>query len=182
MDNTKDVRNRLLAMEKSTSLLQISKRSNINYITLRNIKSGETKRVSASVLDRFNTFAASFVADASKATSAVKAAPAKKKPGPIAKAAVVQKAAQEAPAKKKPGPKPKETLSATPSAPGKTVSKKKGVTRGRKPGSVAKAAVVPATAPLILSDRLKAEIATTQKYLEYLLKLEKLESDFRSVK
>jgi hypothetical protein len=141
MDNTEAMRKGIAALEKQISLRQIGLQSNINYITLRKIKSGETKNVSSGVLARFEAFKKQF--DPSKAAFAKKkpgpkpkaktaapAATAKKKPGPKPKA----KAAVAATAKKKPGPKPKAAAAAP-----ATIAKK-------KPGPKPKvAAAAPAT-------------------------------------
>ena len=60
MDNTESMRKGIAALEKHTSLRQISLQSGINYITLRKIKNGETKNVSASVAERFEKFQKQF--------------------------------------------------------------------------------------------------------------------------
>ena len=212
METVKEVRTRLAAMEKSTSLLQISKGSKINYITLRKIKAGVTQRISTSVLKRFNDYSAAFGTGAAPAvpkkagkakTAAKKTAPgaakargkkqaagaaappapklAVKRRGPAPKAVAAAPAPEGAavPAPKRRGRKPKAVSAATATTP-----KKKGARRGRKPGTVVKKAAVsvPASAPLVLSDRLKAEIAATKKYLAYLMKLEELETEFHSLK
>lgn len=211
METVKEVRTRLAAMEKSTSLLQISKGSKINYITLRKIKAGVTQRISTSVLKRFNDYSAAFGTGAAPAVpkKAGKAKPAAKKAAPVAAkgrgkkkaaGAVAPTGAKTAPKRRGPAPK---VVAAAPAPEGaavpapkrrgrkpKSVSaatatpKKKGARRGRKPGTVVKNAAVnvPASAPLVLSDRLKAEIAATKKYLAYLMKLEELETEFHSLK
>lgn len=211
METVKEVRTRLAAMEKSTSLLQISKGSKINYITLRKIKAGVTQRISTSVLKRFNDYSAAFGTGAAPAVtkkagkvksaakksapvtakgkgkkqtagavspSATKAAPKRRGPAPKVAAGASAPEGTAASAPKRRGRKPKAVSAAT------ATPKKKGARRGRKPGTVVKkvAVSVPASAPLVLSDRLKAEIAATKKYLAYLMKLEELETEFHSLK
>ncbi len=123
MDNTELMRKGIAELEKHISLRQIGLQSGINYITLRNIKSGETKKVSSGVMARFEKFRKQF--------DPAKSAMDRKKPGPKPKAA----APAAAPAKKKPGRKPK-AAAAPVAAPAK-----------KKPGRKPKAAAVPVAAP-----------------------------------
>lgn len=163
MDNTQTMRKGLAELEKHISLRQIAIRSNINYITLRKIKSGETKNVSSGVIARFDSFKKEFDPSADvtpvrpgpkpKAAPAAPAAPAaqvaKKKPGPKPKAAAPAKkkmgrpkkeaaAPADAPVKKKMG-RPKKVVAAAPAekpaAPARKVAAKKIAAKpGRKPG------------------------------------------------
>ena len=172
MDDVQAIRNDLKVMEKKMSLLQISKQSGINYVTLRNIKGGVSKRVTKGVKDRFEAFKSSFNPDAPKAAPA-KAAPAKTAKKTVKKAAAkktakkvavkVKPAAKKA-AKKKPGPKP-------------------GRKPGRKPG--VKQAVAPKAAPSkldfaspVLGQALDREIEIAEARLEYLKSLKEIEIEF----
>ncbi|MFZ1731901.1 MAG: hypothetical protein WBQ23_11695 [Bacteroidota bacterium] len=156
MDNTELMRKGIAALEKQTSLRQIGLQSGINYITLRKIKSGETKNVSSGVLARFEEFKNSFDPSSAAASkkkpgpkpkaAAAPAATAKKKPGPKPKAA----AAPAAAAKKKPGPKPK--AAAAPAAP---VKKKP----GPKPKAAAAAPAAPAKKKMGRPKKVVAEVA-----------------------
>lgn len=123
MDKTEMVRKGIAELEKDISLLQISKQSGISYLTLRKIKTGETKTVSSGVASKFEKFKNSFVPGTGskvrpgpkpKAAPA-KAATAKKKPGPKPKAA----SATVAPAKKKPGRPKKADAAPKAAAPAK---------------------------------------------------------------
>ena len=192
MDNTESMRKGIAALTKQISLRQISLQSGINYITLRKIKSGETKKVSSGVLARFEAFKKQF--DPAKAVIAKKkpgpkpkaaaaAAPAKKKPGPKPKAA-----AAAAPAKKKPGPKPK----AAATAPAAAAKKKPGpkpkaaATAKKKPGRPKKSAAKPAAAAAkssnfgspLLGEALTREIEIAEARIEYLKSLQMVEEEF----
>ena len=63
METVKDVRDGIMKMEKSISLRQIALRSGINYITVRNIRFGKSKRVTEGVVNRFKQFQSTFNAD-----------------------------------------------------------------------------------------------------------------------
>jgi hypothetical protein len=185
MDELQKIRAALAVMEKHTSLRQVSIQSGINYITLRNIKSGKSGRVTDSVAARFNKFQEKFAASPDavasprmrKATAAP--APAAKKPGPKPNAAG-----------KKPGPKPKAAAAPAPApSPVAAAPKKPGPKpkAGRKKaGRPAKSAVVSTPAPLpaavpvssLLGGTLTKEIAMAEARLDFLKQLQKLEADF----
>lgn len=171
MDDVKSIRNDLKAMEKKTSLLQIAKQSGINYVTLRNIKGGVSKRVTAGVKERFETFKKNFNPDAPKAAPA-KAAPAAKKK--TEKKVVVKSAKKAAPVKAKPAAK-------------KVAKKKPGPKPGRKPGRKpgVKKAVETKAAPSkldfaspVLGQALDREIEIAEARLEYLKSLKEIEIEF----
>lgn len=200
MINTESMRKGITLLQKQISLRQIGLQSGINYITLRKIKSGETKNVSSGVLARFEAFQKQF--------DPAKAAAAKKKPGPKPKSAAVPAAA----AKKKPGPKPKvaapakkkmgrpkKVVAAAPAAPAKKKMgrpkktataaaaapvKKTGAKRGRKPGvkygAATKSVAEKATnfgSPL-LGEALTREIEIAEARIEYLKSLQMVEEEF----
>jgi outer membrane biosynthesis protein TonB len=185
MDELQKIRAALAVMEKHTSLRQVSIQSGINYITLRNIKSGKSGRVTDSVAARFNKFQEKFAASPAAVASPSKRnaaappppTPAAKKPGPKPKAAG-----------KKPGPKPKSVAAPAPvpaaAAPKKSGPKPKA---GRKKaGRPAKPAAVSAPAPQqaaipvsgLLGGTLTKEIAMAEARLDFLKQLQKLEADF----
>jgi hypothetical protein len=207
MDNTELVRNGIAELEKDLSLLQISKQSGISYLTLRKIKTGETKSVSSGVAAKFEKFKNSFVpgtvtkarpgrkpkAVATPAAAApAAAAPAKKKPGRPKKADAAP--APAAPAKKKPG-RPKKTATpvkeaAASTAPVKKTATKKAAKKAapkKKAGRPKKAAASAAPAPAakrsdfstpMLGEALYREIEIAQARLEYLQSLQMVEEEF----
>lgn len=160
MDDVQAIRNDLKAMEKHTSLLQIAKQSGINYVTLRNIKGGVSKRVTKGVKERFDAFKKKFKPDAPKA------APAKK----TVKKAAAKKAEKKTALKVKPAAK-------------KAAKKKPGRKPGRKPG--VKKAVAAKAAPSkldfaspVLGQALDREIEIAEARLEYLKSLKEIEIEF----
>jgi FtsP/CotA-like multicopper oxidase with cupredoxin domain len=164
MDNTTAMRKGLAELEKRMSLRQIALQSGINYLTLRNIKGGETKRVSNSVMDRFNAFRDKL--DPSGAGKVASPAPAKK--AAPTKAAPKKAMAKKASAKK-PGPKkaaPKKAAAKT-SAPVTTSPASK-----------------PAPAPTsdfrtpMLGEALTREIEIAEARLDYLRSLQMVEEEF----
>jgi hypothetical protein len=203
MDHTESMRKGIAELEKSTSLRQISMKSGINYLTLRKIKNGETKKASSGVTSRFEAFRKTFKPDTTstasrpgpkpKATAAAApAAPAKKKPGrpkkTAAPAAAAPAAPAAAPAKKKPG-RPKKAAAAPvkPAAPKKGVVKKAATKKkAGKPGPKPKAKaaepkpampVTDFTSPM-LGDALKREIEIAEARIEYLRSLQMVEEEF----
>ena len=198
MDNTESMRKGLAELEKQLSLRQIAIRSNINYITLRKIKSGETKNVSTGVIARFEAFRNEYKPGMDEAPvrpgpkPKAKAAVTKKKPGPKPKAAAPAKkkpgrpkksvaAPAEAPVKKKMG-RPKKVVTGT-TAPVKKVVAKKAAKPGRKPGrkpavpTVAPRAVSDFATPM-LGDALRREIEIAEARIEYLKSLQMVEQEF----
>lgn len=182
MDELQKIRAALAVMEKHTSLRQVSIQSGINYITLRNIKSGKSGRVTDSVVARFNKFQEKFAASPNavasprptKAAPAPAAsAPASKKPGPKPKTAG-----------KKPGPKPKAVAAPAPAAPKKPGPKpkpgRKAAGRPKKAVPVSAPAPQPANLPVsgLLGGTLSKEIAMAEARLDFLKQLQKLEADF----
>ncbi len=194
MDNTKTMQKGIALLEKQISLRQIAIRSGINYITLRKIKSGDTKNVSSGVMARFETFQKDFdpaAVGAKKKPGPKPKAAAKKKPGPKPKAA---DASAAAPARKKPGPKPKTAAVAAPAKrkPGRpkrsaavaAPAKKTATRRGRKPGpkTAASPKIVAEKAtnfgsPL-LGEALTREIEIAEARIEYLKSLQMVEEEF----
>lgn len=190
MDNTQTMRKGLAELEKHISLRQIAIRSNINYITLRKIKSGETKNVSTGVIARFDAFKKDFdpatdaapVKPGPKPKAASAAPTAKQKPGPKPKAAAPakkkmgrpRKDAVEpavAPVKKKMG-RPRKVVATTPVK--KTAGKP-----GRKPAvsAVTPTAVTDFTTPM-LGEALRREIEIAEARIEYLKSLQMVEQEF----
>jgi len=72
MNTIKEVQDGISKLTKSISLRQVAIQSGINYITIRNIKSGKSKRVTDSVLDRFTAFYNSFTPGSAKISSTKK--------------------------------------------------------------------------------------------------------------
>lgn len=204
MDELQKIRAALVVMEKHTSLRQVAIQSGINYITLRNIKSGKSGRVTESVAARFVKFQEKFTASPASVASprggSTKAA-APKAAAPKAaapKAAAPKAAAPKAVAPKKTGPKPKAASAAMPTAaPKKPGPAPKPAVAKRKPGRPAKAkpaapkaAAVPAPAPApvpaampeigvsLLGGTLNKEIQMAEARLDFLKKLQQLEADF----
>lgn len=182
MDELQKIRAALAVMEKHTSLRQVSIQSGINYITLRNIKSGKSGRVTDSVAARFNKFQEKFAASpnavasprTTKAAPApVASTPASKKPGPKPKTAG-----------KKPGPKPKAETAPAPVAakkPGpKPKARRKAAGRPKKAVPASAPAPQPANLPVsgLLGGTLSKEIAMAEARLDFLKQLQKLEADF----
>lgn len=193
MDELQKIRAALAVMAKHISLRQVAIQSGINYITLRNIKSGKSGRVTDSVAERFvkfqEKFSASPAAVAAGRVSKAKAAPAEapapapKKRGPKPKAAAPVAAAapkkrgpkpkaapvEVAPAPKKPGPKPKAA-----------VAKKKVVRTAKAKPAAPKAApaALPEVSLSLLGGTLTKEIAMAEARLDFLKELQKLEADF----
>jgi hypothetical protein len=172
MNDVKEIKKQLSAMEKNTSLRQIAIHSGINYITLHNIKSGKSNRVTQGVTERFNAFKEKFDADPKafpslrgKAPEAEKQkAPVKeqKRPQATAKSAEEKKPVAKKVGQKKAAPKKKKT--ATPAVKAKTVP------------------TAPATLPeaqtMLLGQSLQKEIEVTEARLDFLKQLRKLENEY----
>jgi len=173
MESIQDIQNRIKALTKHISLRQIALKSGVNYITLRNIKGGKSKRITADVAERFRKFDASFKpASGSSATAvAVKpdaATPKGLKPG--TKAARGKKAAK-APVKSSKQEKARERKPAV----------KKQTRRGRPPKKEIGAPVQPAPAPHgagLLGARLADEIHSVEARLQYLRGLQRVEAEY----
>lgn len=198
MDELQKIRAALAVMAKHISLRQVAIQSGINYITLRNIKSGKSGRVTDSVAERFVKFQEKFSASPAAAgagrVSTAKAAPAKaapaeapapapKKRGPKPKAAAPVAAA----APKKRGPKPKAApveVAPAPKKPGpkpKAAAAKKKVVRAAKAKPAAPKAApaaLPEVSLSLLGGTLTKEIAMAEARLDFLKELQKLEADF----
>ncbi|MBR9979360.1 MAG: hypothetical protein KFH87_14845 [Bacteroidetes bacterium] len=174
MDNTNAMRKGLAELQKHMSLRQIALQSGINYLTLRNIKSGDTKKVSNSVMDRFNAFRDKLDLSnvnrvkAAPATAAKKQTAAKKKgtDAPVKKSASAKKATPKMAAAKKAKPKKaatkKPASAATYAAPKSTATK--------RPTS-------DFTTPM-LGDALTREIEIAEARLDYLRSLQMVEEEF----
>lgn len=193
MKSVEDIRNAILTLEKDRSLRQISLLSGMNYITLRNIKVGTTKKVSRKVIAQFSTWFSSF--DPATALPILqkpgrkpggKTSPAAGKPTPKVKGkATAEKAAPVA------APVPPLPLPTPAPKPVAKVTKKK---RGRParvapaptlptPKAVSPAAPTPPTfdATLLLGSELKKAIRETEARLVFLRSLEKAESEYRKM-
>jgi len=190
MDDVQQIRKDIEGMEKQTSLRQIALQSGINYVTLRNIKSGKSKRITKSVKDRFeaykkkfdpNRFVSSAAASKTGAPTAAasSAAPKKRgrKPGPkpgAKKTAAKKKAAKSTSAK------------ATKKRMTKKTAAKKSTTRkpGRPKGAAKKTAAPPPSsskmdfASPVLGQALDREIEIAEARLEYLKSLRDIEDEF----
>jgi hypothetical protein len=183
MDDLQKIRAALVVMEKKTSLRQVAIQSGINYITLRNIKSGRSGRVTDGVITRFAAFEQQFAAAPEATTvrrgrkAAAAPAPTPVKAGRKAKAVVEPTVAVEAPAPVKVVGKAK------PAAKAKPAVKAKG--RPAAPKAVAPKAVAPkpvASLPepstSLLGGTLTKEIELAEARLDFLKQLQKLEADF----
>lgn len=173
MDNTNAMRKGLAELQKHMSLRQIAMQSGINYLTLRNIKSGETKKVSNSVMERFDAFRDKL--DLSKPTR-VKAAPATAAKKPAAK-----KKGAAAPAKKAAAPKKAAPKKAAPkkAAPKKATAKKPASSdlyAAPKPDAAPRPTADFATP--MLGDALTREIEIAEARLDYLRSLQMVEEEF----
>jgi uncharacterized Zn finger protein len=171
MNDVKEIKKQLSAMEKNTSLRQIAIHSGINYITLHNIKSGKSNRVTQGVTERFNAFKEKFDADPKafpslrgKATEAVtKQAPEKKQKQ---QAATVKPAAVKTTVAKKSSPK-------------KATTKKKTATPAVKAKTVPTSpAALPEAQTMLLGQSLQKEIEVTEARLDFLKQLRKLENEY----
>lgn len=193
MDELQKIRAALAVMAKHISLRQVAIQSGINYITLRNIKSGKSGRVTDSVAERFTKFQEKFSASPAavstgrvskaKAAPAEAPAPAPKKRGPKPKAA----APVAATAPKKRGPKPKSApvvVAPAPKKPGPkpkaAVAKKKVVRAAKAKPAAPKAApaALPEVSLSLLGGTLTKEIAMAEARLDFLKELQKLEANF----
>lgn len=190
MISVKDMQASLAKVGKKLPVRQIAIQSKVNYLTMRNIMSGKSKRITKSVEDRLNAFLASYNPDAPPA-------PAKKpgrKPGtttakkklvaprkPVAKSAAAKPAAKAAPAKavKRRGRPPRAKVQAAPeAAPAKAVKRRGRPPRAKVTPAPAPAAKAPETGSLIMGSRLQEEIRKTKARLDYLLALQKLEETY----
>lgn len=185
MNDVQQIRKDIEGMEKDMSLRQIALQSGINYVTLRNIKSGKSKRITDSVKDRFEAFKKQFdpnrfVSDkaATTATAPAAAAPSTttkkrgRKPGP------------------KPGAKKKTAKKTAAKSTTKRVTKNTAAkkTTGRKPGrpkgKTKKTAAPPPSsskmdfASPVLGQALDREIEIAEARLEYLRSLREIEDEF----
>jgi hypothetical protein len=156
MPDVKEMQAALAKVTKTLSLNQVAIRSKINYVTLRNIKLGKSKRVTAGVSKRLVKFIAGYSPELLVKAGAT-AAP--KAPGKVAPKAPSAKGRKKA----VPAAKPRKT--------GK---------RGRPRRLPAAAPSLPATsAPaMFLGDALNDEISLVKARLDYLLSLQKAEAAY----
>lgn len=192
MDDVQEIRKDLERMEKDMSLRQISLQSGVNYVTLRNIKSGKSKRITQSVKERFETFKDQFDPNRFVSESAATTATA---PTAAAPSAAPKKRGR------KPGPKPgtkktatkkssaKSTSSSTSakkSATKKSAAKKtSGRKQGRPKGTTRKESTATPSSPSkmdfaspVLGQALDREIEIAEARLEYLQSLREIEEEF----
>ena len=184
MNDVQQIRKDIEGMEKDMSLRQIALQSGINYVTLRNIKTGKSKRITDSVKDRFETFKKQF--DPNRFVS---------DKAPTAATAPTAAVPSEAPKKRgrKPGPKPGAKKKSAKAAAAKSTSEKTTKKRtakkasGRKPGRP-KATTQKTEAPSpsskldfaspVLGQALDREIEIAEARLEYLKSLREIEDEF----
>jgi hypothetical protein len=191
MPTVKELQTALADVTKTLSLYQVGKRSKINYVTLRNIKSGKSTRVTEGVSKRLMKFI-----DAYQPEAAVKI-----KRGRIAKtpkAAASKAPAVKAPKKAAPGRKtgkrgrPRKQIVAAPAP--KTTGKrgrpkkqivaapapKKTGKRGRPKKQIAPAPSPQGTATpaMFLGDALVKEIGLVKARLDWLLSLQRAEATY----
>jgi len=181
MEDITQMRNDIETLSKRMSLRQISLQSGVNYLTLRNIRDGKSKRVTDAVKQRFDTFKQNFdptrfVSSDAPTGASTEAAPLTRKRG------------------RKPGPKPgaKKAAAATKSAPAKAATKKAAAKKpGRKARTVGKktskqsTAKRPTEAPSkldfaspVLGQALDREIEIAEARLDYLKSLRDIEAEF----
>ncbi len=181
MDDLQKIRAAIAIMEKKTSLRQVALQSGINYITLRNIKSGKSGRVTDGVIARFNAFEAQFAASPESTTVRRGRKPASaaspEKPGRKAKVALKAGKAP-APVKRVLVAKPKVKAKLAPKPKAKPKAKAKGRPAAPKAISPVAAVKSPDLASSLLGGTLTKEIRMAEARLDFLKQLQKLESDF----
>ena len=149
MDQVKEFQEALAKHEKNISVRQVALRSGINYITLRNIKLGKSKRVTARVASQLRKFLATLQSPAM--------------PEPAPKRVV------------KPAPKVAKKLGRPP----KVVRARRGrPPKAVVQSPVAAPAKTVAFTSVLLGDKLHGEIALAKARLAYLQTLEQAEATY----
>lgn len=181
MPTIKELRADIAKMEKDTSLRQIALQSKINYITLRNIKFGKSKRVTDAVARRLLAFKAAFDPKAPKPAGKKRGRKPGKKAAPKAKTALKPKAPVKAKATRKAAkPVPAPLMKAAPAPKPVPVAKPTGKKRGRKPRAIAAPMSAAQSTSLLLGSNLAREISVTEARLRYLRQLQQVEAAYVS--
>lgn len=167
MPNVKELQTALANVTKTLSLYQVGIRSKINYVTLRNIKSGKSTRVTEGVSKRLMKFIDAYKPEA----------PAKAARGRIAKTPKV--AAPKAP--KKSAPAQKTGKRGRPRKQIETAPKPRKIGKRGRPKKQIAATPAPqgtATPAMFLGEALVKEIGFVKARLDWLLSLQRAEATY----
>ena len=193
MASIKEMQGALAKLGKMISVRQIAIQSGVNYITVRNIIGGKSKRITEPVELRLKKFIAGFNPDAaaaapkrrgrkpgSKNIKKPASAPAVSAPKAAPPKGVTPKAAAQVSAAPAAAPKAAAPKVAAPKAAAPKTRKR----RGRPPRANVAVAPPPASktsdfASMIMGNQLADEIRKCKQRLEYLTALQKVEEAYR---